>query len=77
MPFTIDGTVLTKYIPEENEGEDVVIVVPDGIETIGANAFKKWFDGWKKSEELPRFFYFLLACRYFWGLTPNLEINAL
>ena len=44
MPFTIDGTVLTKYIPEENEGEDVVIVVPDGIETIGENAFKMWFD---------------------------------
>ena len=49
MPFTMDGTVLTKYIPEGNQGEDVVIVVPDGIETIGANAFKKWFDGWKKS----------------------------
>ena len=49
MPFTIDGTVLTKYIPEENEGDDVVIVVSDGIETIGENAFKKWFDGWKKS----------------------------
>ena len=48
MPFTIDGTVLTKYIPEENEGDEVVIVVPDGIETIGAHAFKKWFDGWKK-----------------------------
>ena len=41
MPFTIDGTVLTKYIPEENEGDDVVIVVPDGIETIGAEAFKE------------------------------------
>lgn len=49
MPFIIDGTVLTKYIPEENEGDNVVIVVPDGIETIGEEAFKKWFDGWKKS----------------------------
>ena len=49
MSFAIDGTVLTKYIPEENEGDDVVIVVPDGIETIGANAFKQWFHGWKKS----------------------------
>ena len=48
MPFTINGTVLTKYIPEENEGDEVVIVVPDGIETIGAEAFKKWFDGWSK-----------------------------
>ena len=37
MPFTINGTVLTKYIPEENEGDEVVIVVPDGIETIGVN----------------------------------------
>ena len=49
MAFTIDGTVLTKYIPEENEGDDVVIVVPDGIETIGEKAFKKWFDGRKTS----------------------------
>ena len=48
MPFTIDGPVLTKYIPGENEGDEVVIVVPDGIETIGAYAFKKWFDGWNK-----------------------------
>ena len=26
MPFTIDGTVLTKYIPEENKGEDFLII---------------------------------------------------
>ena len=48
MSFEIDGTVLTKYIPEKNEGKVVNIFVPDGIETIGKNAFKKWFEEWDK-----------------------------
>ena len=42
MPFTIDGNVVTKYVPDYTSGKDgdeVVIVVPDGVEVIGANAF--------------------------------------
>ena len=42
MPFTIDGNVVTKYVPDYTSGksgDEAVIVVPDGVEVIGANAF--------------------------------------